>query len=114
MRKIRIFEHISLDGVIQVSSDPDGNVSYGDWSVPYRSPAGLAKGIEESNRRQAERGDEVCRHPQTGDPRLGSFRGDWTGRHQRRSRHQGKGWRRRTPGGQFDAHFHAARAWPCG
>jgi len=44
MRKVRIFEHISLDGVIQVSSGPgeDGDFPYGDWTAPYRSPAGLA------------------------------------------------------------------------
>jgi dihydrofolate reductase len=42
MRKIRIFEHISLDGVIE---HDDGYV-YGAWTVPYRSPAGLATLIE--------------------------------------------------------------------
>ncbi|MGE5360119.1 MAG: dihydrofolate reductase family protein [Bacteroidales bacterium] len=44
MRQIRIFEHISLDGVIQVSGGPgeDGDVPYGDWTAPYRTPAGLA------------------------------------------------------------------------
>jgi len=42
MRKIRIFEHISLDGVIS----PGGQGEYGDdyanggWTAPYRSPAG--------------------------------------------------------------------------
>ena len=45
MRKLRLFEHISLDGVIEISSGPaeDGNFPYGDWTAPYRSPAGLAK-----------------------------------------------------------------------
>jgi len=38
MRKIRIFEHISLDGVIE---HEDG-YEYGAWSALYRSPAGLA------------------------------------------------------------------------
>lgn len=35
-------EHISLDGVIQHSSDPDdaGNFPYSDWTVPYRTLAG--------------------------------------------------------------------------
>ncbi len=44
MRKIRIFEHISLDGVIQLPGGPgeDGDFQYGDWTAPYRSPAGLA------------------------------------------------------------------------
>ena len=40
MRKLRIFEHVSLDGVIQASDD-DGGFPYGDWTEPYRSPAGL-------------------------------------------------------------------------
>ncbi len=39
MRKLRIFEHISLDGVIQMSRDDD--FPYGDWTAPYRTPAGL-------------------------------------------------------------------------
>ncbi len=39
MRKVRIFEHISLDGVIQASADENG-FPYGDWSAPYRTPAG--------------------------------------------------------------------------
>jgi dihydrofolate reductase len=39
MRKLRIFEHISLDGVIQASAD-ENNFPYIDWSAPYRTPAG--------------------------------------------------------------------------
>jgi dihydrofolate reductase len=39
MRKLRIFEHISLDGVIQHSAD-ENNFPYSDWSGPYRTPAG--------------------------------------------------------------------------
>jgi dihydrofolate reductase len=39
MRKLKIFEHISLDGVIQHSAD-ENNFPYSDWSVPYRTPAG--------------------------------------------------------------------------
>jgi dihydrofolate reductase len=38
MRKLKIIEHISLDGVIQVSGDVD--FPYGDWTAPYRTPAG--------------------------------------------------------------------------
>lgn len=38
MRRIRIFEHISLDGVIQASAD-DNHFPYSDWAGPYRSPA---------------------------------------------------------------------------
>src|ERR1700710_3077072 len=39
MRKLRIMEHISLDGVIQHSAD-GGDFLYSDWTAPYRSPAG--------------------------------------------------------------------------
>jgi len=40
MRKLKIIEHISLDGVIQHSAD-DGDFPYSGWTVPYRTPAGL-------------------------------------------------------------------------
>ena len=39
MRKLKIIEHISLDGVIQLSDD-DGDFLYQDWTAPYRTPAG--------------------------------------------------------------------------
>ena len=39
MRKLRIFEHISLDGVIQQSADDD-DFPYSNWGAPYRTPAG--------------------------------------------------------------------------
>jgi dihydrofolate reductase len=39
MRKLRIFEHISLDGVIQQSADDD-DFPYCNWSAPYRTSAG--------------------------------------------------------------------------
>ena len=39
MRKLKIIEHISLDGVIQHSAD-DNNFPFGDWTAPYRTPAG--------------------------------------------------------------------------
>ena len=38
MRKLKIFEHISLDGVIQSSGEND--FPYADWTAPYRTPAG--------------------------------------------------------------------------
>lgn len=38
MRKLKIMEHISLDGVIQSSGEDD--FPHVDWTVPYRSPAG--------------------------------------------------------------------------
>jgi dihydrofolate reductase len=39
MRRLRLMEHISLDGVIQTSGE-DGDFGYGDWTAPYRTPAG--------------------------------------------------------------------------
>lgn len=39
MRRLRIVEHISLDGVIQHSAD-GGDFPYSDWTAPYRTPAG--------------------------------------------------------------------------
>jgi dihydrofolate reductase len=39
MRKLKIIEHISLDGVIQHSAD-GGDFPYGDWTATYRTPAG--------------------------------------------------------------------------
>ena len=39
MRKLKIIEHISLDGVIQHSAD-DGDFPHNDWTAPYRTPAG--------------------------------------------------------------------------
>jgi serine phosphatase RsbU (regulator of sigma subunit)/dihydrofolate reductase len=41
MRKLKIIEHISLDGVVQTTSSPEDDFPYGDWTAPYRSPAGL-------------------------------------------------------------------------
>jgi dihydrofolate reductase len=43
MRKIRIIEHISLDGVIQAPGGPDedrdGDFGHGGWIVPHSDPA---------------------------------------------------------------------------
>ena len=39
MRRLKIIEHISLDGVIQHSAD-GSDFPYGDWTTPYRTPAG--------------------------------------------------------------------------
>ena len=39
MRKLKIIEHISLDGVIQHSAD-GGDFPYSDWTAPYRTPVG--------------------------------------------------------------------------
>jgi dihydrofolate reductase len=38
MRKLKLIEHISLDGVIQTSGEDD--FQYSDWTAPYRTPAG--------------------------------------------------------------------------
>jgi dihydrofolate reductase len=53
MRKLKLIEHISLDGVIQVSAGPseDGDFPYGDWTAPYRTPAGLALLLEKYGER---------------------------------------------------------------
>ena len=52
MRKLRIFEHVSLEGVIQVSGGPgEGDFPYGDWTAPYRSPGGLAMLLEKYGER---------------------------------------------------------------
>jgi dihydrofolate reductase len=41
MRKLKIIEHISLDGVIQVRAPGEvSDLPYGDWTAPYRTPAG--------------------------------------------------------------------------
>ncbi len=44
MRKLRIMEHISLDGVIQ-HEDGEG-FAHGGWTTPYRTPAGLEAVVE--------------------------------------------------------------------
>jgi dihydrofolate reductase len=47
MRKLKLIEHISLDGVIQHSSGPgEDDFPYSDWTAPYRSPAGVAMVLE--------------------------------------------------------------------
>ena len=42
MRRIKIIEHISLDGVIQAPGGPgeDGDYPYGGWAAPYDDAAG--------------------------------------------------------------------------
>ena len=39
MRKLKVMEHISLDGIIEISGN-DSDFPYGDWTAPYRTPAG--------------------------------------------------------------------------
>ena len=39
MRRLKIIEHMSLDGVIQHSAD-NGDFPYSDWTATYRTPAG--------------------------------------------------------------------------
>lgn len=51
MRKLKIIEHISLDGVIEIGSGPNTDFPYGDWTAPYRSPAGLAVLMEKYGER---------------------------------------------------------------
>ena len=52
MRKIRIIEHISLDGVIQAPGgrNEGGDYAHGGWTVPYRSPAGMEAVVEAQGR----------------------------------------------------------------
>jgi len=53
MRKIKIIEHISLDGVIQAPGGRDEggeNYVYGGWTAPYRSLAGRDAVIEAQGR----------------------------------------------------------------
>ena len=43
MRKIRVFAHISLDGVISPGGpNEDSDYAHGGWTAPYRTPAGAA------------------------------------------------------------------------
>ena len=43
MRKIRVFAHISLDGVISPGGpNADSDYADGGWTAPYRTPAGAA------------------------------------------------------------------------
>ena len=48
MRKIRIMEHISLDGVLDgVFQHENGEgFTQGGWTMPYRTPAGLEAVME--------------------------------------------------------------------
>lgn len=47
MRSIRVFAHISLDGVISPGGrNEDSEYSHGGWTAPYRSPAGLSALVE--------------------------------------------------------------------
>ena len=56
MRKLKIIEHISLDGVIQHSAD--------DGDFPYRSVVGLlAKGADQSDGGRPQCSNEICRYP---------------------------------------------------
>lgn len=47
MRKIRIAEHISLDGFIQPGGpNEDSEYAHGGWTAPYRTPEGAAATAE--------------------------------------------------------------------
>lgn len=39
MRRLKVIEHVSLDGVVQHSVDGD-DFPYPDWNVPFRTPEG--------------------------------------------------------------------------
>jgi dihydrofolate reductase len=48
MRKLKIIEHISLDGVIQApgGKNEDSDYPYGGWTAQYRGPDGLKAVLE--------------------------------------------------------------------
>jgi dihydrofolate reductase len=47
MRRIRIFAHISLDGVVAPTGQgEDSDYAHGGWTAPYRTPAGAALVVE--------------------------------------------------------------------
>ena len=48
MRKIRVFAHVSLDGVISPGGPGEysDDFTHGGWTAPYRTPAGLAAVLE--------------------------------------------------------------------
>ena len=52
MRKIRIAEHFSLDGVIQPGGpNQDRDYAHGDWTAPYRTAEGAAAVAEVQGKR---------------------------------------------------------------
>ena len=76
MRKIRIIDQISLDGVIQQSAD-ENDFPYGNWTARYRTPAGreliLAAYGEDVYKRQKQarrcgKGDSDWRQGVAADP----------------------------------------------
>jgi dihydrofolate reductase len=51
MRKIRVFAHISLDGLISPGGpNVDSDYARGGWTAPYRTPAGAAAVAEAQGR----------------------------------------------------------------
>ena len=143
MRKVRIIEHISLDGVIQAPGGPneDGDYPYGGWAVPHSDEA-VGEAIVAAHgdafdlllgRRtydiwsaywpkaeSSPMADSINaatkyrRDPQAAEPRMGAGRGPWSGRRRRRASHQSQG----RPGphrlGQLDADTVAAGTRACG
>ncbi len=132
MRKIRIIEQISLDGVIQAPGGPneDGDYPHGGWAVPHSDPA-VREAIDAGHgeafdlllgRRTydiwsdywpSEGGDEIRRDPQAGQSWVGAGRGPWTGHRRGRSPHQGEGRAGPDRLGQLDADTGAARTRAC-
>lgn len=139
MRKLKLIEHISLDGVIQASGEDD--FPYSDWTAPYRTPAGLARilaALGESfdlllGRRtydiwsgfwpkapkspMADSLNAPTKYVVTHRPESlewGPFKGIGPEVVDGVRGNQGEGRLGRDPLGQFDADFGAARAWACG
>ena len=40
MRKLKIMEHITLDGIIQAPGGPEEDAPYGGWAAPHDDPEG--------------------------------------------------------------------------
>ena len=120
MRRIRIIEQISLDGVIQAPGgrNEDGDYAHGGWAMLYADTAigdaivaaqgrsfdlllgrrtyDIVAGYwpKVKNGRLADglkRRDEIRRDPQAGQPRMGSGREPRRGHHGGCSRRQVKG-----------------------
>lgn len=125
MRKLRIFEHISLDGVIQAPGGrgEDGDYPYGGWTVPHADPA-VGEVIVAAHREAFDlllgrRTYDIWSGywPKAGKSpmadSLGAGRRPRTGHRRGRSPHQGEGRAGPDRLGQFDADGGAARIRAC-
>ena len=139
MRKIKIIEHISLDGVIQHSAD-EGDFPY-SWTAPYRTAAGrdailaaYGKSFDlllgrltydiwsgfwpkAPSSPMADGLNAAKKYVATHRPEglaWGAGREPRTGYRRGHSPHQGAGRVGPYPFGQLHADIDAARTWTCG